>query len=371
MSAEHGRAPRSADQPWSVIEVAPEIEPLAAEWDALADRAGADPFARPGWVAAWMRSFAPPGRLGVVVLRGEGRLRAVVPLLRRGAVTRSPTNEHTPRFRLLGEDDAAVDELARVVLRLRQRRLSLVPVHVEDRTLAAIRSAAGAAGHRVIERVALRSPFVPLAGVAEAGDVLDRRRRKDLRRCRRRLEEQGDLVISVERGGPGLEEVLAGAFAVEERQWKGEDGTAITSSPRTHAFYLEVSRWAARAGTLRLLSMRLDGRMIAFELCLLDSTGLYSLKAGFDPDHRRFSPGHLLALAAIDEALAAGVATYELLGDDEPYKMAWTERVRELLSVDVSPATPAGTAEHVRLRYLRPVRRRVATAASSLRPAGR
>ena len=344
---------------------------IAAEWDALADLVGADPFCRPGWLTAWTRAFTPEGRLGAVALRGGGRLRAIVPLVRQGVVTSSPTNEHTPRFRILGEDPAAVAELATIVFRLRQRRLSLSPMDVEEGTLAAFREAGEAAGYRMIERVELRSPYVSLDGVAEPDGVLDRKMRKELRRCRRRLEEAGSLEAAVDRGEGDLDAILDEAFAVEGLQWKGEGGTAITSSPQTHAFYLDVARWAAARGTLRLVNLRLDGRMIAFELDILDASGLYSLKAGFDPEQARFSPGHLVALAAIGEGLAAGAPTYELLGDAEPYKMRWTETTREMRSLDASPGTAAGAVEHLRQRYLRPAGRRIAARASSISPFGR
>ena len=43
-----------------------EIDPrLAEEWDGLADRVGAAPWTRPGWVAAWWRAFGS-GRLQIV-----------------------------------------------------------------------------------------------------------------------------------------------------------------------------------------------------------------------------------------------------------------------------------------------------------------
>lgn len=375
MSAADDSPPPAAASPWSLIEVVHDIETIASDWDALADRTGADPFCRPGWFSAWMRAFTPEGRLGAIALQGGGRLRAVVPLVRHGVATSSPTNEHTPRFRILGEDPAAVAELAAIVLRLRQRRLSLAPLDVEEGTLDAFRAAAEAAGYRALERVELRSPYVSLEGIEEPDAMLERKMRKELRRCRRRLEESGALEIAVDRGRDDLDALLAEAFAVEELQWKGEGGTAITSSPQTHAFYLDVARWAASRGTLRLVNLRLDGRMIAFELDILDPSGLYSLKAGFDPEQARFSPGHLVALAAIAEGLAAGAPTYELLGDAEPYKMRWTETTRELRSFEASPGTAAGTVEHLRAKYVRPARRRIARRSASLvsfrRPTGR
>jgi hypothetical protein len=39
------------------VDVHDAIAPIAAEWDALAERTAAPPFARPGWFAAWGRAF--------------------------------------------------------------------------------------------------------------------------------------------------------------------------------------------------------------------------------------------------------------------------------------------------------------------------
>jgi CelD/BcsL family acetyltransferase involved in cellulose biosynthesis len=368
MPSSDGSPRTSIGRPWAVIEVVGDIGAIASEWDALAERVGADPFSRPGWFAAWCDAFGDDGRLGIVVLRGEeGRLRALAPLVRRADVTRAPTNEHTPSFRLLGEDADAVDELATILVRLRQRRLSLSPLDAEGESIAAVRRAGEQAGYRMVEQVELNSPHLPLEGVASADEALDRKMRKDLRRCRRRLEEAGELAVAVERGAENVDALLEEAFEVEGRQWKGEAGTAISSDPATRAFYEGIARWAAGRGTLRLVTLRLDGRLIAFEMDLLEAGALYSLKAGFDPEQARFSPGHLVAHAAVEEAIAAGARSYELLGDAEPYKLKWTGTCREMRSIEASPPTPAGTAEHLRMRFWRPVRRRLARRAAALR----
>jgi CelD/BcsL family acetyltransferase involved in cellulose biosynthesis len=335
-----------------VIEVHDGIAPLAPEWDELADRAGAGPFGRPGWAAAWLRAFGPPGRVGVLALRGDGRLRAVLPLLRRGGVTAAPANGHTPRVELVAEDRAAAAELARAALALRQRRLTLAPVEAGAPTDVAVRAAAEAAGYRLQARTVLRSPYLPIPpGTAAAEDLLGRSMRKDLRRCRRRLDERGELSVQVERGAGDVAAVLAEAVAVEARQWKGRAGTAIASDPAVGAFYADVVDWAASRGLLHLAVLRLDGRAIAFEIDLLGGGALHSLKAGFDPAYGRFSPGHILALEAIDAALPRGVASYELLGDAEPYKLRWTSLCHEMVRLDASAPSAVGLADHLVVRH--------------------
>jgi CelD/BcsL family acetyltransferase involved in cellulose biosynthesis len=368
MTGSDGSPRSSIDRPWGVIEVVHDIPRIADEWEALADAAQASPFARPGWYAAWWHAFGDQGRFGVVALRGsEGKLRALAPLVRDGAITRSPTNEHTPRFGLLGEDEDALAEMARIMFRLRQQRLSLSPIDVESPSIAALRHAAGEARYKVVERVELRSPYRSLEGVTEADSVLERKMRKDLRRCRRRLEETGQLEVRVERGDGDLEAALQEAFDVEGRGWKGEAGTAIGSADATRGFYAAVARWAADRGSLRLIQLRLDGRTIAFELDILGGGGLHSLKAGFDPEHAKMSPGHLVALAAVEEAIACGARSYELLGDAEPYKLRWADTCHEMRSIEASAPTARGRAEHFKMRVVRPARGRIVRAGSALR----
>ena len=301
--------------------------------------------------------------MGAITLRAGGRLCAAVPLVRSGGMSWSPTNEHTPRFDLIGEDEDALAELARIVLRLRQRRLTVFPIPSEGAGLAALRAAIEEAGYRSVERTVLRSPYIDLTGLEEAAGLLDRKMRKEMRRVRRRLEEEGALVLDVVRDAEGVPAALEEAYALEALQWKGEAGSAIASDERTRAFYSAVATWAAARGTLRLAMLRLDGRAIAFELDILDGGGLHAMKAGFDPEWSRFSPGHLLMLDLIDEAIGQGVRTYEFLGDAEPYKLRWTEDVREMRRLEASPPGARGAIDHARTAYVakavRGVRRRL------------
>src|SRR4051794_32874890 len=53
---------------------------LADEWTALAERAGAPPFAHPGWFEAWYEAFGH--RPQVLAVRRFGELVGVLPLQR-------------------------------------------------------------------------------------------------------------------------------------------------------------------------------------------------------------------------------------------------------------------------------------------------
>src|ERR687892_751567 len=73
------------------------LDAIADEWDALAMRVGATPFARPGWMRAWWTAFGR-GDLCILTYRRGGQLRAVLPLARRRGLLHSCSNIHSPLF---------------------------------------------------------------------------------------------------------------------------------------------------------------------------------------------------------------------------------------------------------------------------------
>src|SRR5262245_8567664 len=156
------------------------------------------PWLRPGWIGPWCRAFER-ARLELVAVRREGRLVGIVPLMRVRGSLRSTTNWHTPEFGLLAEDEAARRALARACVQRGAAQLGVA--FASDAELAELREAAGAAGHRVLERTLERSPYVPIDSDWETYlDTRDHHALAELRRRRRRLEEAGQLVFSVREG---------------------------------------------------------------------------------------------------------------------------------------------------------------------------
>ena len=337
------------------------IAPLAAEWDELAERAGAPPFARPGWFCAWWSAFGA-GTPIVVTSRRRGRLRGVLVLRRGTGVLASPTNAHTPGFGVLAEDTAACADLASWLFGQRSRRVQLDLLDAADASLSALYSCAAAAGHRMLRTVVQRSPYVVLAPGEDVDRRLSAKAAGNVRRNLRRLQEAGRVEVRVEAGQSSVDALLAEGFPVEASGWKAERGTAILSSPQTRRFYTAVAHWAADAGLLRLGFLRLDGRPIAFAFGLQDGTAFYLLKGGYDPAYRRFAPAKLLFRALMARAAASGLQRFELLGATEPWKLQWTRHCHERVLLRSYAPTVLGIADHAAqtayFRYGHPIAKR-------------
>lgn len=270
----------------------------------------------------------------LVVVRRDGALAVVLPLARRGRHTaRSVTNAHSPEFGVLSEERSLTVHALRAVAGLGVSRLALSYVDSSDPLALAVRDYACAAGQRLAERVMLRSPYIELAGThADYCAQLKRSFKADLRRRNRRLAESGEVILDIEDGCCALDALLAECWRLERGGWKSAGGTAVADHPATERFYREVAHRAAARNRLHLSFLRLNGRAIAFTLGLHQNGVLYLLKGGFDLEYRRFSPGQLLQERLIDHAYGTGLSRIELLGNDEPYKLCWTDKVHERLS---------------------------------------
>jgi CelD/BcsL family acetyltransferase involved in cellulose biosynthesis len=322
------------------------VASVAAGWEELAARTAAPPWMRPGWIEAWWQAFGR-GALELLAVHRGDELVAVCPTERRRAVRAGTANWHSPTFAPLADGPEPLEVISRALLSGRVAMVSLRPLPAEDDAAAALTAAAASAGLRTIDRSHMRSPFVPLDGTFEAfckRERPGRRLLKDIRRNRRRLEAEGEVTFEVHDGTERLDAVLEEAYAVEAAGWQGSAGTAIVSDARTRGFYDQVARWAAPRGLLRVMFLRVGGRAIAFEYCLLNGRELADLKGGYRAEYRTRSPGMLMALEIIRWSFAQGLAAYDFLGGDEPYKLRWTGDVRDRCVLHAFPRTLAGTA---------------------------
>jgi CelD/BcsL family acetyltransferase involved in cellulose biosynthesis len=186
---------------------------------------------------------------------------------------------------------------------------------------------------------------------------------RDLRRCRRRLDEQGRVWLDVHEDVTGLDEALA----LERLGWKEQAGTAIASRPETRQFYTEVAHWAADRGWLRLIFLRVNDRPVAFQLALEDGVAHLGLKTGFDPQFRAMSPGRLIVYASLERAFAIGLQRFEFMGAADPYKLRFANDAYDRLLFQAFSPRPAGRVLHAAFAYGRPLAKRAQAEARRMR----
>jgi hypothetical protein len=324
-------------------------------------------------VAAWWRRFGT-GELEIFTARREGRLAGVLPLHRpalrapafktepfplsaRAGTHRSTANWHVPKVELLAEDPEVAGELAHAVFSRRAPLVSLAFFSPAKVGYEECRSAAASAGYRTLEQLLPPSPYVEVDGEWESFErSLDSKARSDLRRRRRRLEEAGAVSVEVVDGSERLDELLAEGFDLERSGWKAAQGSAIASRPETAGFYTDVADWAAGRGILRLSFLRCDGRPVAFQFALEDGGVYYFLKGGYDPAYDRFSPARLLVNAMLARAFSTGLARFDFLGGNEPWKDEWKPALQPRVILHAFAPGLRGSFERLVVTHGRPAR---------------
>jgi CelD/BcsL family acetyltransferase involved in cellulose biosynthesis len=166
------------------------------------------------------------------------------------------------------------------------------PVHAALQRVLAAR----ARPHYVAASVARAMLASETSAAAYCEAAMSAKKRKELRRQRSRLAEEGALAFERLEGGAGLAQWTAEFLALEAAGWKGEAGSALASAPDTRALFTEALAGAAATGRLERLALRLDGRAIAMLANFITPPGAYSYKTAFDEAYARFSPGMLLQL---------------------------------------------------------------------------
>lgn len=126
--------------------------------------------------------------------------------------------------------------------------------------------------------------------------------RKKLLKKERKLKGQGNFQIRILESKPDLESGLNAFLDLEAKGWKGGEGsgTAIKFSKMDRSFYEKLID-NAPDGTASINLLYLDQKCIAGQLCLSSGGTLYLLKISYDPDYRKWSPGHVLLRTVIEK----------------------------------------------------------------------
>lgn len=317
------------------------IEELADEWDDLAIRTDAPPFARPGWIRAWLSAFGR-GEPRILTARRDGELRSVLPLTSFRGRLSSCSNVHSPVFDGICSEPEDLRILLSAALRECRRGVILHQLDSEGRLCAAIRLLEGEERSRLMVLESMISPYVDTTADWEKFEgALTKSRRQKVRRTQRRLGERGEIAIQVSDGTEHLERDLSEFLRLEGSGWKVEEGTAIYQQPETQRFYQEMAAWAASSGLLRLSFMDVGGRPVAAECTIDDGAHRYMLKLGYDPEFARYGPGVILQLTEVRRALEEG-RTYEMGTGMNKIKEELMNAQRTIEDVAVFPRSGRG-----------------------------
>jgi CelD/BcsL family acetyltransferase involved in cellulose biosynthesis len=297
---------------------------LASWWNSQPGPA-ASVFLRTEWFQTLATSsLRPSDQLRIWVVTENGTPLAALPTYKSGQRIRSLTESATESFDMVfGSDRDAVERLLWELIRCPQVRFEAL--RVDSPLVAATRRYPG--WHQDNRTV---SAEVDLSNGTDAFlAALGKNLRGNLRRAERSLTDMGELTMVVHSNGGGIHKTLADGFALEAAGWKGAEGHAVIGSPRRLGFFTRLAEVAEAKGWLRLGTLYLDGRMIAFNYDLEYEGRMVGLLTAYDETlPRRCSPGNVLLMRTLEAADRRGVRSYELgsVGGRKAGKLHWTSQ---------------------------------------------
>jgi CelD/BcsL family acetyltransferase involved in cellulose biosynthesis len=309
------------------------LELLADDWDDLVrSRPRPSPFLLHAWLVEWWRHYGEGGELAVHVAYRDGRLVGALPLcvLRRyGLRVLSFVGGDTALADLLVADDAGPEVAAAVAERAASAGhdfADLSGLPAGSRLVAEV----GSSALTLIERS--EAPVLDLsAGWDEVyRSKLGSKRRNHHRRRRRQLAELGRVDVDVARTPAELEGALEDAFELHTLRWNGRPDGSGFASPTGRSFHRASVRALAALDVPRIVTLKIDGRPVAFHYYLSLEGRMYVHRIAFDPGFGRYSPGLINTLDAIEVAAAEGVTRVEFLGGAERYKIELADHFEPL-----------------------------------------
>jgi CelD/BcsL family acetyltransferase involved in cellulose biosynthesis len=333
------------------------VEALAADWAELeAKTPEATGFQSYEWCRSWIAaSRAPADRFRVVTLREDGVLTMLWPLqvdkLLGARVLRwlgEPMTQYGDALALPRAERAHWRaEVEAEIARWRDINLVALTRLRADGVLAASGLAATPYGESLL------APFTDLRASGAR-----RRRHKSIERRARRLAAVSELQL--ERAAtPARRLDLAFRALALKRDWLRANGLFSTglSNEVTSAF-LDL---LAQTDFVQIHALKLGANVSAIDVGFVRGGAYRSLMGCYDPRFAKGAPGHALTQRLMDFYAERGLAVYDFLAPDEPYKRAFADGATPLVA-HLTARSLSGALAGFAMAWLRPAAKRLLAA---------
>lgn len=339
------------------------MDRVADEWRDLCGASALDqPFYRPEWIRAHVRTFSPGAKVVLIAARLDGRLCLVLPLLEEWGTyskvpirrLRAPTNCHGGRFDGVRRSGPIGDEAIRATWQFLAQLEGWDVLHMsnvpEESTVTRLAAEAQLNGFHTIRVPDRPNPYISADPESLSKLPLSPKLRIKLRQVRRKLAQYGSAQLR--RVETYDRDALDRFYQMDASGWKGEEGTAILRNG-SQPFYDEMAESAAQFGYFSLYLLELNGEIMAGHFSFTYRKRCYSPITSYNEKFAGYGPGHLMVSEILQDCAARGVEGFDITGQDQPWKMMWTSEARPVNGFLVFKGTLGNLAYEVGNR-LRP-----------------
>ncbi len=348
-----------------ICKSAQDLERMRTEWDSLLDRSeNRDVLHSHLWYASWGEAFTRPGDMLVLSAREGGRLKAVLPLMkrryRRGRLAinglASMTNRCSALFDLLSDDPSPglLGALFRKAFKSTHRGIiTLEKISGDSLIMRHIEAAAEAGRFLYLARpvteswtVHIDSAFEPFFNGRES------KFKKNMRAAERKSAINGPLKLLQPAGPEELDAYLDRGFVLQSNGWKGREGTAIMQNEQAQKFYKSLAVKGFEAGWLRYMLLASNGDDMSFMYCLGAFGTIHALEIGMDERFRNLGAGMVVTKKMLEQVFAEKRFDAWDFGEGrDRWKRDWSDGRNLKYNLLVFPKNPLGIFLHACARY--------------------
>jgi CelD/BcsL family acetyltransferase involved in cellulose biosynthesis len=171
----------------------------------------------------------------------------------------------------------------------------------------------------------------------------DHKRRKELKRLRARLSEQGKLESISLREGDDIKPFCEAFLKLEAQSWKGQRGTAIAVVPGAAKALEAGLRVMQNMRRLKFWQINLDGQPIASLFAITDDGEVGLGKIASAEAFAKFSPGVMVVLDATQDLLDGRAyvrADSNAIPGHPMIDRIWRDRIACMDMLVAGPSTP-------------------------------
>lgn len=314
---------------------------LEAEWnDILAEDYRYRPYLSHQWFKLWFTFFQAQSDILIVLVREKGHLAAIFPFLKKKNRLKGigiseielAGNSASPvrTFIFNSANGSEKKDIIQQVLRYLDQTtswdvLNLMSLPEEMLNIHMLEDTLRDTGLRFRKSVGFGNRYLDQID-GSGQDYFDSRKRKvkkEIRRCRRKLEQLGKLEFKLITGASGdsIQDGMDRYYDVFKRSWKDWE---------LHpTFHKDLAELGAEQGWLRLGFLLLNDQPIAVEFCLVCKRILYTVRSFYDEQYKHLAPGVILTSEMIQYSIDVdGVQEIDFLIGDEEYKRNWVPKRR-------------------------------------------
>jgi CelD/BcsL family acetyltransferase involved in cellulose biosynthesis len=320
------------------------IESIAREWEALVgDSSGAAAFSRPGWFLAALDAF-PARRVVVITARAGDRLIGVLPLARTRTDARGLfLTLVTPPAR--GDYNAPIvspefaPEALPAMLESAFRHFGRHGVYAfpnipaTDPSVDILRSFFSS--HRmpwVEERETAPRLRLDSFDFPTVEQTWPASHRKDVRRQRKRLAEQGPVLLWEPETIAEAEPVLEEFFRVHDDKWLKQGFPGMFQDPQQRHLFQAILRRLWKNGA-HFSTLRCGSTHISYNFGFFSGGWIQWYRPTYRPEFGGFSPSKIHIAMLIEQACRLEWKGFDFLLGAEGYKTLWCNEEAEVVNI--------------------------------------